>query len=1107
LAQIGRRMLTRLSLLSIACFGLAILAPLSAPSQVLYGTLLGNVSGPDGQAIPKAKLKLHSPDTGLAFETTGDARGEYAFRDLAPGIYSLEISADGFAASQSTGIPVRVNTAARVDVTLSIAAQQERVEVVASADAIQTDSGDLHAELTSRQIENLPMNGYRNYQSLLNLVPGATPARYQNSVMDTPARSLTTNVNGTTRNGNATSVDGASIQQVYLPHHTLYNPPADDIESVNVATNSFSAEQGLAGGAAITVITKSGTNQFHGAAFEDHTNSALAARNFFYLRNNVPLNLLNQFGATLGGPIRKNRLFFFSSYEGVIQRQNYSEILTLPNASERNANFGGLATIYDPATGNPDGSGRTPFAGNIIPADRLSPQAGKMLALAPAANLQGTANNYFVGANYGLDRHSLDEKVTWQTDSKSSLFAKYTYMDAQVSSASSLGAGGGTGLSPGGSNSGSGFSHMKVTVLGVGYTRTLAPNFIVDGNFGFGRNVVDWTENDYGKNYGTDLLGIPGTNGSDPRQSGLPSFAISGFETFGNPDAYTPEIKRDNVFTYVANAAWSHGSHTIRFGVQTLNNRMIEFQPQRGFGPRGGFTFNGGATSLKGGAASTSANAFADFLLGLPNTLGKSYQFLDPIAMNEWQDGIYAQDQWRVTPGMTLTLGVRWEYYPIPGRDTRGLERYDFTTNSVILGGLGNHPAGAGASANPHQFVPRLGVAYRINDKTVLRGGFGMTIDPYPFSRAMRDPYPVTIAQTLNSTSSYVPVGSLTTGIPAVSFPNLSSGTVSLPLDAYTKTLEPGEFTRGNIQSFNFTLERELGAGFTLSAGYVGTRSLNQMAYIEGNAGQVPGAGSAGQPLYIAFGRATQTQIIEPFQNASYNSLQVFLRRRLLAGVSLTAAYTYGKSIDYSTDSDSTPYFNAIAYIPRDRAVSDFDRTHVFQSGFTAEAPFGAGHRWATHGLASAIFGGWQLNGIFAKFSGLPFTPTASGTSLNQPFNTQVADQINPQVAIPGGIGTGATWFDTSAYAPVTQARLGTAGRNSLRGPGDTSLDLGLARRFTLREWLRLEFRAEAFNVSNTPSFANPSGNASSGTFGHITSTAGSAADSRVIRFSGKFTF
>ena len=1096
-------MLTRFALLSIACLGFAI----SARAQVLYGTLLGNVNGPDGRPIPNAKLKLQSPDTGLALEAAGDERGEYAFRELPPGTYSLEASAMGFAVSRTAGIQIRVNTTARADLTLTVAAQQDKVEVVASSDAIQTDSGDLHEELTAKQIENLPMNGYRNYQSLLNLVPGATPARFQNSVMDTPARSLTTNVNGTTRNGNVTSVDGASIQQVYLPHHTLYNPPADAIESVNIATNSFSAEQGLAGGVAVTVVTKSGTNQFHGTAFEDHTNSVLASRNFFYLNNNVPLNLLNQFGATLGGPIQKNKLFFFSSYEGVIQRQNYSEILTLPNANERNANFAGLATIYDPNTGNPDGSGRTPFPNNTIPANRLSPQALKMLALVPAANLPGTANNYFVGANYGLDRHSMDEKVTWQPDSRSSLFAKYTYMDAQVSSASTLGAGGGTGLSPGGSNAGSGFSHMKVTVAGVGYTRTLAPNFIVDGNFGFGRNVIDWTENDYGKNYGTDVLGIPGTNGGDPRQSGLPSFAISGFETFGNPDAYTPEIKRDNVFTYVANGAWSRGSHTIRFGVQLLNNRMNEFQPQRGFGPRGGFTFNGGATSLKGGASSTSANAFADFLLGSPNTLGKSYQFLDPITMNEWQDGIYAQDQWRATPRMTVTLGVRWEYYPVPGRDTRGLERYDFNANTVILGGVGNNRAGGGTTANPHQFVPRLGVAYRINEKTVVRGGFGMTIDPYPFSRAMRDPYPVTIAQTVNSTSSYLPGGQLAAGIPAVTFPNLSSGTVALPLDAYTKTLQPGEFTRGNIQSFNVTLERELGSGFTLSAGYVGTRSLNQIAYIEGNAGQVAGAGSAGQPLYIAFNRATQTQIIEPFQNASYNSLQVHLKRRLTAGVSLTAAYTYAKSIDYSTDSDSTPLFNATAYIPRDRAVSDFDRTHVFQGGFTAELPFGAGRRWAASGVAGAILGGWQVNGIFAKFSGLPFTPTASGTSLNQPFNTQVADQVNSHVARLGGIGSGAAWFDTSAYAQVTQARLGTAGRNSLRGPGDASLDLAIARRFTLREWLRLEFRGEAFNISNTPNFANPSGNASSGTFGHITATAGGAADSRVVRFSGKFTF
>jgi outer membrane receptor protein involved in Fe transport len=1075
----------------------------AAFAQVLYGTLLGNVAGPDHAYISGAKVLVKNPATGLQREESTDNSGAFAFHDLQPGTYALSVEAPGFAIANVSGIEVTGNVITRSSVTLAIATASQSVEVLSSNSVLQTDSGDRHSEISSEEIENLPLNGYRNYQTLLNLVPGATPARYQNSVMDTPSRSLTTNINGSSRNAISTAVDGAAIQQVYLPHHTLYNPPADAIESVNVTTNSFTAEQGLAGGAVVTVITKSGTNNFHGTAFEDHTNSAMAARNFFYLGSSVPKNLLNQFGGTLGGPIRKNKLFFFTSYEGLFQRQNYSTITTVPTAAERAGNFAGLATIYDPSTGASNGTGRSAFLNNVVPASMISTAAQKMLSLVPLPNLGGTSNNYFVGATYSLDRHSLDEKGTWQIDSKSSMFAKFSYMNALVESASTLGAGGGTGLSPGGGSAGSGVSHTNVYVVGVGYSSILTPSLLLDANFGFGRNDLHWVEYDYGKNYGTDFLGIPGTNGADPLQSGLPSFAISGFETFGNTDAYTPEIKHDDVFTYVGNLAWTKGRHSTRFGVQALNNRLNEFQPQRGFGPRGGFTFTGGSTSLNGGKSPSSANAFADFLLGDAATLGKSYQYENPIDETEWQLGIYAQDQWLVTPRLTFTYGVRWEYYPI----LHSINRYDSTTNQVYLGGFGSVPSNAGTTANPHQFAPRAGLAYRLNDKTVFRAGYGISIDPYPFSRAMRDPYPVTIAQTITSPSSYTPAGTLAAGIPAVASINSSTGVIPLPLDAYTKTLNPGEFTRGYVESFNVAIERSLPAGLDLTTAYVGTRSIHQMAYIEENAGQIPGAGSAGQPLYIAFGRAAQTQLIKPYNTANYNSLQVNLKRRFSHGFLLTASYTYSKSIDFSTDSDSVPLFNAVAYQYRNRAVSDFDRTHVFQSGFVAELPFGARHHWLSRGVAGALAGGWQINGLASRFSGLPFTPTASATSLNAPFNTQVADQINPVVATFGKVGTNATWFDTSAYAAVSQPRFGTAGRNSLRGPGASDFDLSITRSFLLREWLKFDLRGEAFNLTNTPAFANPANSVSSGTFGHITATVGGAADSRVLRVSGKFTF
>lgn len=1112
---------------AVLAFAMVFWGPL-AVAQVLYGTIVGNVVDPGGSVVAGAIITATETQTGINHEEKASSAGEFTLRNLQPGVYTLKINALGFAPLTAGKILVGANLIVRSDQRLSVAGAKENVEVVASSTEMQTDSGAIHGELSSKELSNLPIGGFNNYQSLLSLLPGATPSRFQNAVMDTPSRSLTTNINGASRNSNATLIDGAAIQQVYLPHHTLYNPPTEDIQSVDIVTNSFTAEQGIAGGAVVAVLTKSGTNQFHGGLWEGHTNSSFAARNYFYnpiyfaaAGSTVPKNILNQFGANIGGPILRNKLFFFSGFEGLSQRQLYPTLISLPTDAERAGDFTGLATLYDPATGNPDGTGRKTFAsenadGKNAIETGLSPAALKLLALIPHANLPGTSNNYSVAGTYSLDRFSFDEKLNWQVDSKSSFFAKLSYLLADVKSPSTLGIGGGTGLSPGGVNSGSGYSETRIYVGGAGYSRTITNKLLIDANFGIGHNQLNWFENDFTPNLGPGL-GIPGTNsdgngayGVDPNQKGLPSFVITGVETFGNPDAYTPEIKHDLTFTYGANVTYALGRHTLRFGTQIVANRLNEYQPQRGFGPRGGFTFTGGVTASKGGASSNFANAFGQFLLGLPDSLGKSYQYLNPITANENQFGFYAQDQWQASKKLTLNYGLRWEYYPILTRNDRGIERYDLTTNNVILGGIGGQSSNAGTTASKTQFAPRLGLAYRINDKTVVRGGFGISIDPYPFSRAMRDPYPITIAQTVNANNSYVAAGSFVTGIPgyATVAPVVANGLAQLPLSAYTKTLSPGIYRRGYIESYNATIERALPYGFDLTASYVGAHTIRQTYYLEANAGQTPGLGAAGQPLFTLFGRNAQTQVIAPSGGAHYDSFQTNLKHSFKSGVLLTVAYTLSKSMDQASDDDSVPLFNAAAYQYRNYAVSDFDRKHNFEAGFTAELPFGSGHLFLhDRGISSAIAGGWKINGVVSKFTGLPFTPIASATSLNAAFNTQVANQVNPTVAQMGGIGKFATYFDTTAFAPVTTAAFGNASRNSLRGPGHGDLDLGISRTFPITEHAHLEVRGEGFNITNTPYFAIPGNNVSSGSFGHITSTFGSAADSRVFRLTGKLTF
>lgn len=1101
-----------------------------AYSQVLYGSIVGNITDPSSQSIPNAIVLATNTQTGVSTTVNSNSVGEFEIHNLTPGVYRVKISAPGFSTVSVDGLNVSANITVRADEQLKLASVAQSIQVNGSyAAGLQTDTATIHGELTSRQLENMPIGGFNNYQSLLSLLPGATPSRFQNAVMDTPSRSLTTNINGASRTGNVTSVDGAQIQQVYLPFHTLYNPPTEDIESVDIVTNSFTAEQGLAGGAVVTVLTKSGSNKFHGTFWEENTDSSLAARNYFYNKtyfslagNAAPKNILNQFGANIGGPILHDKLFFFSGFEGLSQRQLYPEIISLPTAAERAGDFTGLSTLYDPNTGNANGTGRATFAsensdGRNAIETGIAPAATKLLALIPLPNLSGTSSNDSVAGTYSLDRDAFDEKVNWQIDPKSSVFAKLSYLSADVFSPSTLGIGGGTGLSPGGSNSGSGYSQDRVLVGGLGYTRAFSDHLLLDANFGIGHDHLDWFENDFAPNLGP-TLGIPGTNssgdgsyGPDPDQQGLPSFAVTGFETFGNTDAYTPEVRHNYTYTYVANVTWIVGPHSFRFGIQMLNNRLNEYQPQRGFGPRGGFTFTGGVTSLNGGASSTSANAFAQFLLGLPDSLGKSYQYEDPMTAHEWQYGTYAQDQWQVSKKLTVNYGLRWEFFPLFSRAGAGMQRYDFATNTVILGGIDGQPNGGGTSAGKLEFVPRLGISYRLNDKTVLRAGYGISYDPYPFSRAMRDPYPVTIAQTVNANNSYAAAGNFVTGIPGYSTvaPVISSnGTAVMPPTAYTKYLPAGTFRRGYIESANVTVERSLPAGFDLTASYVLTQTIRQSVYLEANAGQTPGLGAAGQPLYTAFGRNAETQEYLPFSTANYNGLLLNLKHPFKNDVLLTASYTYSKSIDLATDDDSVPLFNAIPYIYRDRAVSDFNRTNIFDAGFSAGLPFGKDHTFLNSpGVVNAIVGGWKINGVASKYSGLPFTPTASATSLNAPFNTQVANQVKSSVDYPKGIGKFATWFDTSAFTPVTTASFGTASRNSLRGPGHSALDLGISRIFPITERFRFELRGEAFNVTNTPNFAVPNSNASVSNFGEITSTFGSSADSRVMRLTGKLSF
>jgi hypothetical protein len=1081
--------------LTITCL-LAIFSGQSVNAQVFYGSIVGAVTDPSGAAVPNASIAIKDTATGQTREVKSDTGGRYTISDVQAGTYEVKITASGFRTTTKTGVTVSINTVTRIDAALDIGQVSDQVTVEATAVALQTDKADVHTEITEQAIQNLPLSNYRNYQSLIDLVPGATPGAFQNANTDTPARALTTNINGANRNNNNTKLDGAVNVFIWLPHHTVYVPPAETIEAVNISTNNFDADQGMAGGAAITVATKSGTNTLHGAAFGYLENSYFGTKNFFFTDPKKPKSIRTIPGFVVGGPIIKNKLFFFGGYEGLFERQNRNAFFTLPTGPQLVGDFSGTgAVIYDPNTGNADGTGRTPFAGDKVPSDRISPIAQKVQALLPSPNQPGLfANNYFNSASQRMNRKNVDYKTDWNPTDKWHVFARYGYMQADVSGLFGLGAAGGDCLCDGGPGTGD----TSVNLATVGYTYTLSTNKIYDATYGFTRMGHISHGNDLGKNWGSDVFGIPGTNGPDPRESGLPYFNISGYSAIGNDQSWIPAYRNDQSFATSQNFGIIKGSHEIRLGFDGIRHHLNHWQPELGAGPRGELDFGEGMTALNDPTyVTTQFNAYAAFLLGYTSSVGRSIQY-EKMTTYELQFGWYARDRWQITPKLTATLGLRYELYPLMTRAGRGgIEEYDPNTNIVTLGGAGGLPKGLGVTTSHKMFSPRIGLAYRLNNTTVVRAGYGITRDPMPLSRPLRGFYPLTVGETFSQVNSYTPYDTMAQGIPPIVGPDESTGKVVLPGPADMRFITDGHLRRGYIQSWNLIAERELPWGMVASAGYVGTATVDSFADWNGNASP-PGTGQAGQPLFQKFGRTSETLFWNGFVGSHYHSLQMSLKRRVASGLTLQGAYTWSHAIDYTDDDGWTGLmFNYQPILGRNRATAGFNRTHNFHLAYVYEFPFGKGKKYATSGVAAQVLGGWQANGIIAIYSGSPFTVTADGTSLNSVGNQQTADLVGTVHKI----GSLSEYYDVSAFAPITTARFGTIGRNTLVGPGVINNDLSLFRDFTITEKYKLTFKAEAFNLTNTPHFGNPDGNVNDGSFMQISGTAGTLSDNRSIRF------
>ncbi len=1113
-------------LLSLFCLLLAV--SMAVPAQVLYGSLVGNVTDASSAAVPDAKVVAKEMRTGFVREATTNESGQYQISTLPGGTYEITVAKQGFTTFAAREIAVAVNAATRVDASLQVGGLAETIQVEAAPPAIQTDRAEVRAEIGAKQFENAPLPPGRNYSHMFKTLPGFTYPRNGNGPSVDPSRAALYNVNGTSRSSNAVRIEGAGVNQIWLPHLPGYTPALEAVEAVNVTTNSFDAETGLAGGAAVNVQIKSGTNQMHGSLFEYHNSNATKAKPFFLpagQRN--PKQILNQAGGTFGGPIIKDRLFYFGSYESTWDRQFGSRLLTVPTAAIKAGDMSASPNlVYDPATGATNGSGRTPFPDKRIPDSRMEPIALKIQSMLPAPTFPNQlTNNLFAQGPYFFNSKKFDGKINWNPSTNLTMFARGGVQDHYFDSAPSLGEILGVPVySPA---SVSGGTYGTTGNMAVGITYVLRPTLILDGNFGYTAYDANSEERGLGKNIGRDVLGIPGTNGTRYFESGYPRFSVSNYAVMGaQGNSSRPFYNRDPRFQFVGNASWTKGTHNIRFGFdsskQQINHTQAEFVGAL-HGPSGGFTFAGGPTTLQGGPASNQFNTWSAFLLGLPTGIGRILQVPEEYSVRASMHSLYFRDQWQVTRRLTVSLGTRWEYFPMPRRADRGLERYNPVTNKMHVCGVGDVPMDCGVEQSKTLFGPRAGLAFRLKDDFVIRAGYGITVDPYSLARPMRTNYPMLVVLNLNGVNSFQPAGRLRDGIPTLQAPNLGNGIIDIGNAVAANALED-KYNRGYIQSWNFTIQKKLIWGFVGQAGYVATRQINQVGFAELNAAPING-GNSGRFLAQKFGRTAETRLVTPIGNSQYDGLQMSLERRFSGGLQVGVSYTWSKALGIccSENSDGLAAIQLKEYYHLNRSVTNANSPNNLTMNGVWELPFGTGRKWANQrGPITWLVSGWQVNGILSLVSGQPFSVTASSTSLNAPGNTQRADQVKGSVAIIGGAGTGQSYFDPFAFKPITDARFGTAGFNSLYGPGIVNLDAGLFRSFRINERFTMQFRAEAFNATNTPHFGTPGTNVSNlqlnadgtiralGGFTEITSlqnTGRDGIDERVFRFGLRLSF
>jgi hypothetical protein len=1090
---------------------LAFLLAARAWCQALSGTIVGTVTDSAGAVVPNATVTLTNEGTKFVRTAPTNALGQYVASSIPTGSYTIAVEMQGFQKMVQEKIPLTAADTVTVDFKLAVGDVRQTVEVQATAPLLQSQTAAVSQLVTNRQIEEMPMNG-RAFTSLLLLMPGAYSGSSGN--LDTSPYGMRggTNfsVNGSSAQMNSYLIDGMVNRNLWLSTLIMV-PPMYSIQEFRVMTSNYSAEYGAAAGAVTVVQTKSGTNDFHGSAFEFLRNNKLDANTFFNNRLGAPKPPFkrNEFGASVGGPIRKDKTFIFGDYQGIRVRQPRTITATVPTLAQRNmmltGDFSALgANVFDPTTvhAGPGGAPiRDQFPGNRIPASRLDAAALKLVGLLPQPTTPAATRNFVFNPTLSQRTDQFDVRVDQNVGSSDRLFVKYSYDDTAQIQPGLLPAPAGAGVPIGVYLSADGTNPavevpLRNQSLTINYTKLFGPGIVNETRLG----VVRWNQHisPLGNRFTTaTAVGIPGINVND-KAGGLPSLAVTGYTLIGDNSTY-PEQSQTTSFQYEDILTKIRGSHTFKVGGRFVRHRFNGFSA---FPTRGSYTFGGQFTRQIGTAGS--ATALADFALGAPD--GVTRNILDgTFGMRLWEGSAFAEDAWRVTNRLTFTYGLRYEIFAPPYDVHDHWSNFNVVTGKLLIANLDGNSRRL-REFDTNNIGPRIGLAWTLtsDSKTVLRTGFGASYtDPGKGGGQLYKNLPFFFSQVVSTDQNAAPPLLLSQGLPAPVPPDIHN---QAQLSAGNPNAWDFHLQATRAMQWSLGIQRELTQDLLLEIAYVGTRTTGlNFAYNINQTFPGPGAQGPRRPLYAVNQVVGNVNYETNYGSSKYHSLQTRLEKRYAHGLTAAVAYTWSKYM--SNGGNINGGGNAPPQDARclrcEWGPMPEDRTHVVHINHQYDLPIGRGRTYWNHGPLAWVAGNWTLSGIWAVSTGDRFTPTvASGVSNSTGGGPERPNRI-ADGNLPVEERTIDRWFDLRAFVPAPQFTFGNAGRGFLIGPGSFSVDLGVHRNFRIGEGRSVSFRWEMFNAFNRANFGDPAAAIGNVQAGQISGTAAA----RIMQFGLKLVF